>query len=85
MSKFKFNDTDEELLSRFVKQPENLVSGIEWITGGLTRVLPETAVQLARGGRPVFCVDDDGTDYRYEAGDPIAVDTTTIFVVEGKL
>lgn len=89
MSKrFRFTDTDKKVLARFVKSPEHLLSGIEWIvSGNLTEVSQTTAFQLVRGGAEVFGIDLSGVDFILDQDDThhFTEETETMYVVEGAL
>lgn len=84
-----------EILQRFARNSETLESGIDWLASGLTPVKTATAFQLARGGRAVFQIYEDGTDGQLDDLDTEAEyypdqsksypEIPTIFVVEGEL
>lgn len=86
-----------QLLGRFAQGgQETHENGINWLANKkLTQVTTKTAFQLAKGGREVWGVDADGTDYLIddiELHSEYYPDKTktwpeieTIFLVEGVL
>lgn len=92
-------DLKTELIRRFAvndKKDGDLEESLKWLEGGdLKKVTTETAFQLAKGGRNVFMIHDDGTDTvlddidfeeeYYTDKSKSWPEIETIFLVEGEL